>query len=444
MSTSVEKPAELKLPSPQRDPLASLRIERPESRPERPPRRGRWWIALLILLAAAGATFRYGATHGWSFPGWMNVAETSSSWVPDIIQNRPEARLVSVVVEKGQSADAVVVATGYIESRRQAKIGARAPGRIEVIHVEEGKRVKQHELLAVLEHADLDASLNAVSATVAGAKAAIAEQEILIEQAQVAWKRAEALWSQRSVAESERDEAKFTYQSAVARKNSLAAELALAEARRAEAEQVKENMFIRAPFDGTIISKDAEVGESILPGGMGEASGRGSVATIADLEHLEVECDVKEDYITRIADGQRAEIAIDAVPNRRYDGKVRKIIPMGDRARATIKVQVTIVDSDQYLFPEMSGTVYFLPLDGEASNSDEPRLFVPSDAIVTDATGSVIAFTVDSTGRARKLPLTVGEARDGRTEVLGGLEGNERLVRRPGTWDAGQLLKVVE
>lgn len=90
-------------------------------------------------------------------------------------------------------------------------------------------------------------------------------------------------------------------------------------------------MFIKAPFNGTVISKDAEVGESILPGGMGEASGRGSAVTVADLEHLEVECDVKEDYISRVTPGQTAEVAVDAVPKFRYQGRVRKIIPMGDR-----------------------------------------------------------------------------------------------------------------
>ena len=73
-----------------------------------------------------------------------------------------------------------------------------------------------------------------------------------------------------------------------------------------------------------MISKDAEVGESILPGGMGEASGRGSAVTVADLDHLEVECNIKEDYIGRVVPGHAAEVAVDAVPNVRYQGRVRK------------------------------------------------------------------------------------------------------------------------
>jgi len=166
------------------------------------------------------------------------------------------------------------------------------------------------------------------------------------------------------------------------------ADVALAEARLKEAEQLRENMFIRAPFDGTVISKDAEVGESILPGGMGEASGRGSAVTIADLENLEVDCDVKEDYINRVQSDQQAEVAVDAVPGKRYRGLVRKVIPMGDRARATIKVKVKIIDVDPKLFPDMSCTVYFLPESKESDLADDAsRTFCPSDAIAsTDPT----------------------------------------------------------
>jgi RND family efflux transporter MFP subunit len=299
--------------------------------------------------------------------------------------------------------------------------------------------------LAVLEHADLEASLAAAVASVSRAQAALAEQQIVIAQAKREKDRADKLWIQRSISESERDTANFTHESAVARLKSLQADLELASARRREAEQLKENMFIRAPFDGTVISKDAEVGESILPGGMGEASGRGSVATIADLAHLEVECDVKEDFITRIAEGQIAEIAVDAVPDKKYHGKVRKIIPMGDRARATIKVQVEIVDADGFLFPEMSGTVFFLaPHDGDPIDQDQPRMFCPANAVATATDGSHFVWVVDQQEHLVKKTVTTGESRDGTTEVVRGLSGGERVILDPQAWQEGQAVKVIE
>ncbi len=372
------------------------------------------------------------------------LLQGQSQWVPEIMQNRVEVRLASVTVQKGRSADAVVVATGYLESRRQARIGARAAGRINMIFFEEGNRVSKGEILAELDHKDLDASLAAAAASVARAKSALAEQEIAIELALADKDRAEKLWTSRSIAESEYDQARFNYRTAVARKTSMEADIALAEAQKQQAEQLKENMFIRAPFDGTVISKDAEVGESILPGGMGGGSGRGSVATIADLDHLEIECDVQEDFISRVTEGQEADIAVDAVQDKKYHGTVRKIIPMGDRARATIKVQVEINDADELLFPEMAGTVFFLPTERELEISDEPRIFCPTTAVDTDDDGNQFVWVTDAERRAQKIVVKAGDDRDGRTEIIEGLTGKERVIVNPQDLQEGAPVTIVE
>jgi RND family efflux transporter MFP subunit len=168
-----------------------------------------------------------------------------------------------------------------------------------------------------------------------------------------------------------------------------------------------------------------------MPGGMGESSGRGSVVTIADLAHLEVDCDVKEDFISRIAIGHLAEIAVDAVPDRKYQGRVRNIVPMGDRARATIKVKVEILDADQRLFPDMSSTVYFLPDESApAEPSSTPRVYCPTDAIVETADGQHVWIT-DDEDRVHRLKIQPGDASEGRTEIVSGLSGGERVVMRP-------------
>jgi RND family efflux transporter MFP subunit len=362
---------------PRRDPLATLRIDR-TSKPNNSSVGVVFkWLALFLLFLLASAGGLVVAVN----QGWMNT-NAVQGWleVPDMIKNRPEVRVVRATVEQGRSADATVVATGYLESLRQAKIGARAVGRVEAVNVEEGSRVKKHDVLAVLEHADLDASLAATQATLTRSKAAIDEHKVLIEQNRREYNRAKSLLASRSISDTEHDKSKFDLDSAVARLKSMEADVQLAEARLREAQQIKENMFIRAPFDGTVISKDAEVGESIMPGGMGEASGRGSAVTIADLDNLEVDCDVKEDYISRVRSGQQAEVVVDAVPGRRYRGEVRKVIPMGDRARATIKVKVKIIDVDDRLFPDMSSTVYFLPDQSQDQPvSEAPRTFCPED-----------------------------------------------------------------
>lgn len=393
-------------------------------------------LVLIVVLAVAGTGVVLAYRNG--------LISTGTNWtsVPEMMQSRPEGRLASVTAESGRSADATVVATGYLESRRQARIGARTPGRMAVINVEEGSRVESGQVLAILEHADLDASLAAVEATLARAKAALDEQEIIIQQTQREFERADRLWKTKLVAETNHDDARFKADSAVARRASLIADIALAEARQREAQQMRENMFIRAPFDGTVISKDAEVGESILPGGMGEASGRGSAVTVADLDHLEVDCDVKEDYIGRVVPGHSAEVAVDAVPNYRFQGKVRKVIPKGNRARATIKVKVAIVNSDERLFPDMSATVYFLPAETSAvAETQTRRVFCETDAIVSDENGSFV-WIADDEDRLCRVDVTTGPARDGRTEIVSGLVGGERAVIVPAAVRAGQRIKI--
>lgn len=417
------------------DPLSRLRISRPD--PARRGPGGTWGKRLLLLVIVLGAIA--GCVVIVSRNGWISGGK---DWlaVPDMIQSRPEVRLAIVTVETGRSAEALVVATGYLESRRQARIGARAPGRIERVNVEEGSRVETGQVLAVLEHADLEASLAATNANLERAKAALAENEIVISQSQRDAERTERLWKSKVISETEYDEKKYKYEGAVARRASLAADVALADARVREAEQMKANMFIKAPFNGTVISKDAEVGESILPGGMGEASGRGSAVTVADLEHLEVECDVKEDYISRVIAGQSAEVAVDAVPKFRYQGRVRKIIPMGDRARATIQVKVEIINVDERLFPNMSATVYFLPAEATATESPARRVFCESEAIRSDNSGRFV-WVADEQDRVRRVDVTTGSERDRRTEITTGLNGSERVVIAPLEIQSGQLVK---
>jgi RND family efflux transporter MFP subunit len=351
--------------------------------------------------------------------------------------------VAKVVVETGRAGDAVVVATGYLESYRQANIGARAAGRIETVNVEEGSRVTAGDVIAILDHKDVDAALAGTKAALARAKAELGEQEVAIARYQKDFDRIGKLRKGNASSEAEYDQAYFQHKAAVAKLETQKAAVALAEARVEETEQLRENMFVRAPFTGTVISKDAEVGESILPGGMGEASGRGSVVTIADLDRLEVDCDVKEDYISRVKNGAPAEVAVDAVPDRKYTAKVRKVIPMGDRARATIKVKVAILDADERLFPEMSARVYFLPEPGEKpAEAKERRLFCDSAAIVKAGEESYV-WEIDNTLRLHKVVVSPGLERDNRTEILSGLNGGERVVVKPAeTLQTGQVVKL--
>lgn len=423
------------------DAISRLRIRREAG----PPRRS-FWGRLIRFMFVVGLVV--------TLAGGLVYLAQSKGWLPNIdrmleaVRPRPEVRISTVSIETGRAADATVVATGYVQSRQQARIGARATGRIQQMNVEEGSKVQANDVLAILEHADMDASLAAVEATAARSRSELLEQDVEIQRTQKNLERAEKSFAAKAMTPAEYDTARFEHAAAVARKVSLEAALQLAEARIRESEQLRENMFVRAPFAGTVISKDAELGESIMPGGMGEASGRGSVVTIADLDHLEVDCDVKEDFISRVDADQSVEVAVDAVPDRRYRAKVRKIIPMGDRARATVKVKVEILDADERLFPEMSCTVYFLSSgnDGSEQNaqSEQPRIFCPNDALQT-AGEERFVWALNSEDRLRKITVQVGERKEDRSEILSGLSGGEKvIVSPPREFKEGMIVKTAQ
>ncbi|AMV18950.1 efflux RND transporter periplasmic adaptor subunit [Planctomyces sp. SH-PL14] len=425
-------------PEKPKDPLKSLRIQRREE----PPRRSRGFPfvrTILILLVLGGVGFAaYVVTQK---PEMFRTGE----WIPDAIRTKTEVRVAKVMVETGRSADALVVATGYLESFRQANIGAKAAGRVESIGVEEGTLVKGGEVIAVLDHKDLDAALVGAKAALDRAQAELGEQDVEIARSKKERDRIFRVRESGGTTEAEYDRVDFQHRLAVAKRETMQAAVTQAQARVQENEQMKENMVVRAPFDGTVISKNAEVGESILPGGMGEASGRGSVVTIADLARLEVECDVKEGYIGRVTQGSPAEVAVDAVPDRRYTGRVRKVIPMGDRARATIKVKVEITNADERLFPEMSATVYFLPEPGEKPvEAHTRRVFCDSTALVTVGKDEFV-WSFDAEGRVKRIDVVTGAAKDGRTEIIDGLSGGERVILSPSSeLQAGQQVKLRE
>lgn len=404
------------------DRLASLRIDHDKRAADPVRTRSGWSWLFWLLVVAAGA----GAT------AWLKYGES--------LAPATEVRVAFVEV----NTRSLLSANGYIESRQQAAIGAKVPGRIKEIRVEEGQRVAMNEIIAVLEHADLDASLASMKAAMEQVRFELAEADASLEQSDRDLKRAESLDKKGIVARADYEQAQSQRKVAAARVQSRRASLVAAEARASEIEQTRENMFVRAPFAGTVISKDGEVGETITPGGMGEASGRGSVATIADLDHLQIDTDVKEDFISRVVIGQPAEIAVDSVPDLKYQGRVRKVIPMGDRARGTIKVKVEILDNDARLFPEMSATVHFLPAAKEAQAAPAITILV-SETAVRSVDKEAFVWVVDSE-HLRRTVVEVGAAdKSGRMPVVRGLKGGESVVINPSdALTEGQKVRIAK
>ena len=190
------------------------------------------------------------------------------------------------------------------------------------------------------------------------------------------------LYAQKSVTPEESEKAQAGHKKAAARVAALEAAVKLMKANVEEIKATIVTMHLYAPFDGTVVEKQGEEGEIISPMAMSSSLGRTAVVTIANLEKMDVETDISEGLLSRVALGQPAEVSVSAIPSRRYRGRLRQVIPMGDRTRGTVKVKVEILDPDDKLFPELAATVHFLP-NRTANSPDANRsfVFVPKSAV---------------------------------------------------------------
>jgi RND family efflux transporter MFP subunit len=406
-----------------RDDLASLKIERRSvAVSEGPSRRGgrSGGLGLLSFLL-------------WLIPlGLLGVAGTFGYRQLDQIRSKPEVTVGLVQAMTAGEAEKLLSAKGYLKSRHTALIGATLPGRVERMFVEEGSKVKKGDVLAVLEHHDLKAMLDSRRAMLMRNQAELLEARAEFKEKEREAKRAARLFSQHKMASTEETEkAAAERDKASARVTAIEAAIKLSEANAKEMEETIRKMHLFAPFDGTVVEKQGEEGEVITPSAMSASWGRSAVVSLANLSTMEVETDVAESLLSRVALGQPAEISVSAVPSKHYRGRLRQIIPMGDRTRGTVKVKVEILDPDEHLFPELVATVHFLP-DKGLRNPDASRafLFVPKTAIVEES-GHSYAWVVDSKSHVRKRQVEVASTQDELARVESGLRAGDTVVLNP-------------
>ncbi|HEY2954650.1 MAG TPA: efflux RND transporter periplasmic adaptor subunit [Candidatus Eisenbacteria bacterium] len=372
--------------------LSDLRIDRGTSEPARGRRRWALWL-LAVLAVAAGVAW----------------------WAA-----RPPAPLVHLALAGatggGTLSSEGISANGYVVARTKASVSARIPGRLQYLGVTEGSRVKAGEVIARIESGDFEAQL-------ASARATAAEAEAQLAQARRDRERSRALRREGLSSDAELENAET-------RVSVLEAQLNAAQANQELARVNLENTRVQAPFDGTVLRKDAEVGEIVAPSSAGGGLTRTAIVTMADLATLEVEVDVNEAYIAQIQNGQAARITLDAYPDTSFAGKVRQVVPTADRQKATVQVKVSILDRDPRILPEMGAKVVFLRERESGPLAVAPRrVTVPAAAVITSADGSRVWVVVD--GRAVAHEVEVGPAHGDQVEVRKGLAGGESVVVNP-------------
>ncbi len=379
-------------------------------------RRRRWtWLAILALIAAAAGT-------------WF------------ALQPRAVAVQTTAVVTTYPSQQYVLLnATGYVVAQRKAAIASKATGRLEWLGVAEGSRVRAGDIIARLDSRDVAAQADSARANVVAARAALEQTQAEERDASSQLKRNQDLLAKGFVSAATMDTAKARAERAAAAVANARAAIVAAEANARNAQVAVDYTLIRAPFDGVILSKSANVGDMVTPFSSA-ADSKGAVVTMADMRTLEVEADVSESSLGKIQVGQPVEVTLDALPDTRLRGRISRIVPTVDRAKATVMTKVKFDAIDPRILPEMSAKVAFLSREVTAEQQ-KPLLAVNADAIATRG-GRPVVFAVRD-GRAVEVAVTPGAKIGDVTAIAGELKSGDKVVSKPGDdVAAGVLVKT--
>ena len=331
------------------------------------------------------------------------------------MKNAPVAlTLTTPTLFRAGERNPLVTASGYLVARTRATLSSKVLGRVSWLGVQEGSRVKKGEVLARLESPDLAAARDQVKAQ--------------LDQAKVDFDRAQKL-QQLGIQD-------------VSTTDKLRSQELTLEAQLAYQDALLESMVLRAPFSGVVTQKLSEVGETVAPGSAGGANAINAILVMADFGTLEVEVEVNEASIAKLARGMPAEIRVDALDGQGahsvLKGKLREIYPSSNRQKAVVIVRVAFVERDPLLVPDMGAKVTFL---GDPYPKDV--LVLGREQVVHRAGGSFV--WVLENGVATLKPITVQAENTIGLEVAGLQPDAQLLVVPPDlTLEPGKRIKVKE
>jgi RND family efflux transporter MFP subunit len=339
--------------------------------------------------------------------------------------------ITTVVAEEESSGptlgNSVLNASGYVVARRLSTVASKVTGRVLEIYVEEGMTVEKDQVVARLDPVNTQTMLTMAERELEASRRNLAEIEVRLAEAQRNLERNEALIKQQLVSQTALDTSRAEVNAMAARLEATKAQVKVAESGLAMRRNDFNDLNVRAPFAGVILSKDAQPGEMISPLSAGGGFTRTGIATIVDMDSREIEVDVNEAYINRVKPNQRVEARLDAYPDMPLAAHVINIVPTADRTRATVRVRIAFDKLEPQILPDMGIKVRFLderPAQAEAASG--PRVRVPS-AAVQRIDGETYVWVV-SDGRVERRAITIGAENDGQAEVLAGVRAGEELV----------------
>ena len=338
-------------------------------------------------------------------------------------------KTIQIIESSGLGQDAVLTGQGYVVAQVKAAISSKATGRLQELFVIEGDKVKKGMIIGRIESNDVQANLNQQKAQIAVLNASVANAQAELEDAHSAYLRQQSLLQNKVGTQSEFDASQGRWKRALAQVSVAQAQINVQQAAIASAQVLVENTVIRAPFDGTVLSKNANVGEVITA--LGAAAGaRGAVVTLANMSSLEVEADVSESSLSKILPNMPVEISVSAIADKKYKGYVNKIIPTADRGKGTVQIKIRFNEIDERVLPEMGAKVNFLRQNIANEVQEPAKILIPTSSILT-VNGKKTVFIVGAGSKASEQIIKTGAIFGEFTEVKQGLSPGTSLIISP-------------
>jgi RND family efflux transporter MFP subunit len=391
--------------------LDSLRIERNSAPTETSSSSTyKWFIIAVLVLAAAAGAYAFLRT---------DAVEVETA--------------TAVATAGGTSSGAAVLnASGYVVARRQATVSSKVTGKVNEVLIEEGTTVKEGQLLARLDDSAAG-KMHALSLRqLESARQNLHEVEVRLAEATRTLRRNEKLRAEKLISESQLDTAQSEVAALNARLEALRSEIKVAESTVNVRSQDLEDLLVRAPFDGVVVSKDAQPGEMVSPISAGGGFTRTGIATLVDMDSREIEVDVNESFINRVKAGQRTEAVLDAYPDWTVPSHVINIVPTADRQKATVRVRIAFDELDPRILPDMGVKVSFLEdakADAGPTVAARPSVRVPSSAVISEGDTRYV-WRVQGE-QIERVAVRIGGERNGQTEIQSGINAGETVVSAP-------------
>jgi len=347
-------------------------------------------VILLIVAAVVGFASRFGERRALA-------KETEELAVPS----------VAVIQPKTEPPQQELVLPSTLQAFTESPIYARTTGYLAHWYKDIGSKVTKGEPLADIETPEVDQELSQ-------ARAARSQAEAQLGLAKSSAERWETLRKMDAVAQQEADERASGYTQGQAA-------LASATANVRRLEQLESFKHIYAPFAGTIIRRNTDVGALINAGNSGQNQ---ELFVIAQISPIRVYIDVPEIYAASVRQGVAAEIELTSLPGQRFAAKVARTADAIDPATRTLRTEIDVPNRDGKLYPGSYAQVHF------GVKTATMRLSVPVNALLFRAEGTRAAV-VGADGKVHLKPVVIGRDYGTDVEVLGGLDPSDSVILNP-------------